>query len=377
MENLAITLLRSQAPACLAHYHSLLKIMFSNTYQDCPVLITGHTGFKGSWLALWLTELGARVSGLSLSVPTTPSHWNLLKLNCHDERGDVRDFDTVKSAISRSKPRIIFHLAAQPLVRKSYSDPLETWSTNVIGTANVLEAARLSDCVKAIVVITTDKCYENKEQIWGYREHDRLGGHDPYSASKAATELVATSFRKSYCSSPNTLLIATARAGNVIGGGDWSEDRLIPDAVRAATTGEPLLIRAPNSTRPWQHVLEPLSGYLNLGKHLLDGKIETACAWNFGPHAEDNKTVSAVLDTIKETWPNLEWHSKPQPHLHETALLHLDSTKAKNLLKWKPVWTFKQAIQKTAAWYQVWHEDAAILSRRQLNEYCCDALRNR
>jgi CDP-glucose 4,6-dehydratase len=347
--------------------------MFSEIYNNCPVLLTGHTGFKGSWLALWLTELKAQVVGFSINVPTTPSHWDLLNLDCQDERGDVRDFAAVNSVISRHKPRIVFHLAAQPLVRRSYRDPLETWSTNVIGTANILEACRLNDCVRAVVVVTTDKCYENQEQIWGYRECDPLGGHDPYSGSKAAAELVVASYRKSYFDYPDAPLIATARAGNVIGGGDWSADRLIPDAARAVATKESLEIRSPNATRPWQHVLDCLAGYLLLGQRLLLGKKEYADAWNFGPGRKGNRTVTEVLNRMQEHWPNLQWHQTSSPQLHETILLQLDSTRANSQLSWHPVWPLEKALESTAEWYHLYIENGNLVSSRQLSQYISDA----
>ncbi|MEA1938279.1 MAG: CDP-glucose 4,6-dehydratase, partial [Pseudomonadota bacterium] len=276
-------------------------------YDKRRVLVTGHTGFKGSWLALWLARMGANVTGLSLPPETTPNHWDLLKPDIADIRGDIRDSVAVANAVQTAGPEIVFHLAAQPLVRRSYRDPLETWATNVMGTANLLEACRKSDSVRAIVVITTDKCYENMEWIWGYRENDRLGGHDPYSASKAGVELVASSYRKSFFSGKNAPLLATARAGNVVGGGDWSEDRLIPDLVRAIWSKTPLVIRSPYATRPWQHVLEPLSGYLMLGKKLLEGDRRFADAWNFGPDDTGNQTVETVLTRLRKNWLAVTW----------------------------------------------------------------------
>lgn len=271
---------------------------FSDIFRNKRVLLTGHTGFKGSWLAIWLTGLGAQVIGVSLSPETEPNHWDLLGLDLDDRRVDIRDADAILNIFTETKPELVFHLAAQPLVRRSYRDPLETWSTNVMGTANVLDACRLTESVRAIVVVTTDKCYENQEWPWGYRENDRLGGHDPYSASKAGAELVAASYRHAFFSNEDGPLLATARAGNVIGGGDWSEDRLIPDLVRATVNNQSLEIRSPNATRPWQHVLESLSGYLLLGQKLLEGQKDFAAPWNFGPEPEGNRSVAEVLEKL-------------------------------------------------------------------------------
>jgi CDP-glucose 4,6-dehydratase len=347
--------------------------MFSNIYQNCPALITGHTGFKGSWLALWLKELGAQVSGFSLEPDTDPSHHKLLDLTYQQHRGDIRDYNDLKRCIGEFQPQIVFHLAAQPLVRRAYRAPLETWSTNVQGTANLLEACRHTKSVRAIVVITTDKCYENQEQVWGYRECDRLGGHDPYSASKAAAELVVTSYRRSFFENPDAPLIATARAGNVIGGGDWSADRLIPDAARAVAMRESLEIRSPYATRPWQHVLDCLAGYLILGQQLLLGKKIYADAWNFGPGPNGNRTVTEVLNRMQKHWPNLQWHQTSSSHPHETTLLQLDSTRANSQLNWHPVWPLEKTLESTAEWYHLYIESGNLVSSRQLSQYISEA----
>lgn len=342
---------------------------FANIYRNRRVLLTGHTGFKGSWLALWLQELGAHVTGVSLSPATEPNHWSLLKLGLDDRRVDIRNIDALQKVFTETKPEIVFHLAAQPLVRRSYRDPLETWSTNVMGTANILEASRLTESIRAIVVVTTDKCYENQEWTWGYRENDRLGGHDPYSASKAGAELVVASYRNAFFGYENSPLLATARAGNVIGGGDWSEDRLIPDLVRATTNNQSLEIRSPNATRPWQHVLESLSGYLQLGQKLLEGRKDLEEPWNFGPEPEGNRSVAEVLEKLSVQWPNMCWHVTDVVQPHETTLLYLDSAKARSQLQWRPVWGIDTALAKTAEWYSAWLAEERITSIFQLNQY--------
>jgi CDP-glucose 4,6-dehydratase len=343
--------------------------LFADRYRGRRVLLTGHAGFKGSWLALWLTELGAVVTGMSLPPDKNPNHWDSLGLSFVDHRFDMRDSAAVSRVIASAKPEIIFHLAAQALVRRSYCDPLETWSTNVMGTANLLEACRQTPSVRAIVVVTSDKCYENQEWPWGYRETDRLGGHDPYSASKAASELVVASYRKAFFHLQDAPLLASARAGNVIGGGDWSEDRLIPDLVRAISKQSSLEIRSPHSTRPWQHVLESLSGYLMVGQRLLEGQRDYAGEWNFGPDTEANRTVVAVLKLMQAHWPELAWKATAQPQPHEANLLYLDSSKAKLQLGWKPVWSLEEAIAATADWYRAFLATGRAESTSQLASY--------
>jgi CDP-glucose 4,6-dehydratase len=344
--------------------------MEPRVWQGKSVLITGHTGFKGSWLALCLLELGAKVTGFALPPKSSPNHWALLRLDASDNRGDVRDFDRVSSVFAQSQPEIVFHLAAQPLVRRSYRDPLETWSTNVMGTAHVLEACRRTESVRAIVVVTTDKVYANQEWSRGYRENDRLGGHDPYSASKAACELVVDSYRKSFFQPENSPLLASARAGNVIGGGDWSEDRLIPDLARAVEQRKPLEIRCPHATRPWQHVLECLNSYLLLGEELLAGNRDCAEPWNFGPNVEDNLSVVEILTRLKSYWPAIEWQQTNEPQPHEANLLYLDNAKSKERLGWRPVWNIEQSLSATAEWYRHHCLTGKSLSRRQFHEYC-------
>jgi CDP-glucose 4,6-dehydratase len=348
---------------------------FADCFRARRVLITGHTGFKGSWLALWLHQLGAVVTGISLDPETSPSHWSMLNLPIADRRCDVRDFAAVRDVMSAAEPDVVFHLAAQSLVRRSYQSPLTTWSTNVMGTASVIEAARSQSTVRGLIVVTTDKCYENQERRLGYRETDRLGGHDPYSASKASAELVAASYRRSFFSDDLAPLLATARSGNVIGGGDWSADRLIPDLIRAIEQRSSLEIRSPTATRPWQHVLDSLSGYLILGQRLLDGDRDCATAWNFGPECTDNRSVAEVMDILGQMWPVSRWHLTRQSQPHESTLLHLDSSKARRVLEWQPVWDLKMAVRRTAEWYQAWLADRYVSSRDQLASYVREAER--
>lgn len=343
--------------------------LFGDAYRGRKVLLTGHTGFKGSWLAAWLTELGAEVTGFALAPSTSPAHWPLLNSSATDIHGDIRDAQLVNKVFKQVQPDIVFHLAAQALVRRSYRDPLESWSTNVMGTANILEACRTTPSVRAVVVVTTDKVYANNEWPWGYREVDRLGGYDPYSASKAASELVVDSYRKSFWSTEGGPLLASVRAGNVIGGGDWSEDRLIPDLVRAVAAGQSLEIRSPQSTRPWQHVLDCLSGYLLLGQRLLAHDRVAAQAWNFGPAPDDNRTVADVLKGLQAYWAQLTWHSTKTPQPHEANLLYLDCSKAHACLAWRPVWTISESLAMTADWYKQHHTTGEPVTFKQLHRY--------
>lgn len=326
--------------------------LFGDFYRGKRVLVTGNTGFKGSWLSLWLKQLGAEVVGIALAPETQPNHWNLLGLKSIIQHYDldIRQAAEVSSVFKAIQPEVVFHLAAQPLVRRSYRDPLETWSTNVVGTANVLESCRQTRSVRAILAVTTDKCYENQEWAWGYRENDRLGGHDPYSASKAASELVAASYRRAFFNIDGAPQLATARAGNVIGGGDWSEDRLIPDLVRSISAQQSLEVRSPNATRPWQHVLESLSGYLLLGQKLVEGTKNFDDAWNFGPERSGNRTVADVLNRLQVHWPEMQWQQAAAPQPHEANLLYLDSSKAHAKLGWQPLWNLDTTLEKTADW---------------------------
>jgi CDP-glucose 4,6-dehydratase len=347
--------------------------LFAGAYRGRRVLVTGHTGFKGSWLVLWLHEMGADVVGLALEPETHPSHWALLGLPVADHRADIRDPAAVARIVQKSQPELVIHLAAQSLVRRSYRDPLATWSANVMGTAHLLEACRTTPSVRAVLVVTSDKVYANQEWPWGYRENDRIGGHDPYSASKAATELLCEGYRRAFFQPAEEPLVATARAGNVIGGGDWAEDRLIPDLARAVSAEQKLEIRSPQATRPWQHVLDCLGGYLLLGQRLLAGDRACAGAWNFGPDAASNLPVAEVLERLKVYWPGFEWEVTRSPQPHEAGLLYLESAKARRLLGWRPVWGVEDAIAATAHWYRRFGEEGSVESRAQLAAYLVDA----
>ncbi len=350
--------------------------MFNNIYKNKTVLLTGHTGFKGSWMALWLKELGAKVIGFSDKLPSEPSHFERLNLGITDIRGDIRDWAAVNKVFADYQPEIVFHMAAQPLVRLSYREPIETFDTNVMGTVKVLEAALHCDSVKAFVNITSDKAYDNKEWVWGYRENDPMGGFDPYSASKGCAELVTASYRRAFYQNKGKLL-ASGRAGNVIGGGDWAEDRLVPDIFKAAAKGETVKIRNPHATRPWQHVLEPLSGYLLLGQHLLEGNAKVADGWNFGPNDDDTREVTNVISHIQKHWNQVKFEIHDDPNKpHEANLLKLDCSKALMQLSWKPVWHFDQTIEKTTLWYKDFYAsnvDIQARSIQDLQAYIADA----
>jgi CDP-glucose 4,6-dehydratase len=356
--------------------------MFGNVYKGKKVFVTGNTGFKGSWLALWLLNLGARVVGYSLDFPTDPNHHEILDLDFESTVGDIRDIAKLRKAIAFYQPDVIFHMAAQSLVRRSYDNPVETFETNVMGTVNVFEACRRTDSVEAIVNITSDKCYENQEWVWGYRENDPMGGYDPYSASKGCAELVTASYRKSFFSleeyqKSHQILVASVRAGNVVGGGDWGDDRLVPDIMRAAGQNEKVIIRNPQAIRPWQHVLEPLAGYLLLGQRLLEGKKEFSGAWNFGPTNEGHRNVLAVVRELQKHWSNIDYQiAINEKNPHEANLLKLDCSKAHAKLKWKPAWDSSTTFAKTAQWYKEYYESTPVCSEKQLTEYIADAKRN-
>ena len=355
-----------------------MQKLFGSIFKNKTVLVTGHTGFKGSWLSFWLNQMEANVVGYSLKAPTSPSHFELLNLDITSIIGDIRDEKKLDDTFSKYKPEIVFHLAAQPLVRLSYENPIDTYETNVIGTLKVLEVCRMHK-VKAIVNVTSDKCYENKEWIWGYREDDPMGGYDPYSSSKACAELLTSSYRNSYFNPEEYLknhntLLASCRAGNVIGGGDWAKDRLMTDIILSVSQGKKVSIRNPNSTRPWQHVLESLSGYLHVGQKLLEGNIEFAESWNFGPNDEGSITVKEVVENIKKDWDKIDYEINQDPtQPHEANLLKLDCSKAHVKLKWNSVWDSTTTFEKTVKWYKNYYEKGKIETKENLESYIIDA----
>lgn len=344
-----------------------MLVMNPKFWLHKKVFLTGHTGFKGTWLTLWLKQLGAQVAGFSLNIPTEPSLFKLTRADqdIHHFFGDIRNFNQLNTQLSEFKPDIVIHMAAQPIVRYSYAHPLETFETNVMGTANLLEATRGIPDIKTVIIVTTDKVYENKEQQWPYREIDPLGGHDPYSASKASAELVAASFRKAYQKN-----ISTVRAGNVMGGGDWTSDRLIPDIIRAILAREPVRLRYPASIRPWQHVLEPLGGYLMLAEKMYHTPDTYAESWNFGPPMEGMKPVSWITDRVVQHWKG-QWENDLNDKVHEAHILKLDSTKAREKLSWMPRLTLTQTLALIVDWYKAWmnHEDMREFTLKQIIEY--------
>ena len=349
-----------------------------SSWQGRRVFITGHTGFKGSWLTLWLAKSGAQVCGYGLDPSTKPNMFTVAGVGSavDDVRGDIRDYKNLQMVMEEFAPEVVFHLAAQPLVLRSYADPLETYATNVMGTANVLEAVCRNPSVRVVVCVTSDKCYENREWAWPYRETDALGGYDPYSSSKACAELVTAAFRNSFFSAGPSreryVEVATARAGNVIGGGDWSENRLIPDLIRGFEAGEPVRIRRPDSIRPWQHVLEPLQGYLSLAEHLLSGESAFASAYNFGPGEDDCWTVDRLAVKLAALWGNgAKCMREPNPGTHEASYLRLDSSKARAQLKWRPHLSLESAMEWTVAWYRasLEGEDMQKFTLKQIADY--------
>ena len=345
-------------------------------WKDKKVFLTGHTGFKGGWLSLWLTSMGAKVTGYALAPNTAPNLFDVLMIDSLTKKShiaDIRDLASLQKAMLEAEPDVVIHMAAQPLVRYSYANPVETYATNVMGTVHVLESARTIDSVRATVIVTTDKCYENKEWVWGYRENEPMGGFDPYSSSKGCAELVTAAYRQSYFSTPTSInKIASARAGNVIGGGDWSEDRLIPDAIKAFDANVPLMIRNPLATRPWQHVLEPLSGYLILAQALYEQGIAFASGWNFGPRNEDNRAVQEVVDLLISNWgSSARWKKEGSDQPHEANLLKLDCSKAYSQLGWTPKWNLETATQKIVQWQKAYKakEDMLEISLKQIKEF--------
>lgn len=351
-----------------------MSIDLKEMYNGKRVLVTGHTGFKGSWLLIWLKSLGAEVIGYSLEPHTEPSMFKVCKLESKviSIIGDIRDYSKLHKVIEEYKPDIIFHLAAQALVRHSYKEPIETYETNIMGTVNLLEAAKGSESVKSVVVITTDKCYENKEWVYGYRETDPMGGYDPYSSSKGCAELIVSSYRNSFYREKG-IALSSVRAGNVIGGGDWSEDRLIPDFIRSVLKDESISVRNPLATRPWQHVLEPLSGYLQLGALMLKDIKNYSSGWNFGPRDTDVISVTEVLNHCINTLGKGSINIEKGDFLHEANLLKLDISKASNYLRWSPVYNVEECVEKTMSWYKKYYElgkeDMYTYTLKQIEEY--------
>lgn len=324
------------------------------------VLLTGHTGFKGAWLALWLQALGARVTGFADGVPTDPSLFELARVaeGMESVTGDIRDPEAVAAVAAGCEPEVVIHLAAQPMVRRSFVEPRATYETNVMGTVNLLEAARTVPGVRVVVNVTSDKCYENREWDWGYRENEAMGGHDPYSSSKGAAEIVTGAYRRSFFADPNGPQLASGRAGNVIGGGDWGEDRLVPDVMRAVLAGEAVRVRNPNAIRPWQHVINPLSGYLVLAQALWEDPA-AADGWNFGPADEEAQPVGALVERLADLWPErVRWTVDDGPHPHEAHYLKLDSSKARGRLGWRPLAPLDAALTATADWYREYESGA-------------------
>lgn len=353
-------------------------MMNPDFWKDKRVFLTGHTGFKGSWLSLWLQSMSATVKGFSLEPPTTPSLFieaNIEK-GMESQIGDIRDYETLHNSIESFQPDIVIHMAAQPLVRLSYDIPVDTYSTNVMGTVNILDICRKVKSIKAIVNITTDKCYENKEWLWGYRENEPMGGYDPYSNSKGCAELVTASFRQSFFNPDNYKLhgvgLASVRAGNVIGGGDWALDRLIPDILLAFQNEKPVEIRSPHAIRPWQHVLEPLAGYLNVAEQLYINGSDYSEPWNFGPDEQDAQPVQHLVEELANNWgKSAQWFLSEGEHPHEAHYLKLDCTKAKARLNWKPVWNLNTALKKIVAWHQAWlrKDDMREYTLAEIKEY--------
>lgn len=343
-------------------------------WQKKRVFLTGHTGFKGSWLSLWLQELGAEVTGYSLEPPSAPSLFEVANISdgMRSIKGDILDSQLLQKTLQENKPDILIHMAAQSLVRKSYQFPIETFSTNIMGTANVLEAARHVDSLRVVICVTSDKCYENQEWVWGYRENEPMGGHDPYSCSKGCAELLIASYRQSFFSSEHTANIASVRAGNVIGGGDWATDRIVPDCIRALTRGMPILIRNPRAIRPWQHVLEPLAGYLLLAQRLWADGQNYAEGWNFGPDGKHDVSVEGIVDVLCHLWgADAKWSVGGDENLHEAHYLKLDSSKAIQNLAWRRVLDMRETVAMTVAWYKRFFEgvDPRKITLDQISEY--------
>jgi CDP-glucose 4,6-dehydratase len=354
--------------------HASLAMTVNPTFwRGKRVFLTGHTGFKGSWLALWLQSMGAHVVGYALAPLTNPSLFEVAEVGkgMTSVIGDIRDLAKLQAVFAEHCPEIVIHMAAQPLVRYSYQNPVETYATNVMGTVHVLESARHTPSVKAVVNVTTDKCYENKEWLWGYREDEPMGGHDPYSSSKGCSELVTSAYRRSFLQGQD-IVVASARAGNVIGGGDWAADRLVPDILRAFEQNQPVIIRNPHATRPWQHVLEPLSGYLSLTEHLYTDGQAFAEGWNFGPDNDDARPVQWIVEHMANSWGNgASWQLDGGAHPHEANYLKLDISKAKARLGWQPSWPLATALPHITSWHQAWlaNDDMKKLCLAQIQKY--------
>ncbi|MEO0003151.1 MAG: CDP-glucose 4,6-dehydratase [Pseudomonadota bacterium] len=345
-------------------------------WQGKRVLLTGNTGFKGSWLSLWLQSMGAVIRGVALEPPTEPALFKVARVaeGMEHRIADIRDYAAIQTLVHEFQPEIVIHMAAQPLVRLSYQQPIETYATNVMGTVHLLEAARHAGSVRVIVNITTDKCYENREWVWGYREDEPMGGHDPYSNSKGCAELVSSAYRRSFLKDAG-IAMATARAGNVIGGGDWAADRLVPDILRALEKREPVLIRNPHAIRPWQHVLEPLSGYLLLAERLYEHGQVDAEGWNFGPRDEDARPVQWIVEHLCENWGHgASWSLQPGEHPHEANFLKLDISKARQRLHWTPRWSLETALTRITDWHQAWlaNQDMRAFCLQQISQYQAD-----
>ena len=345
-------------------------------WKNKRVFITGHTGFKGSWLSLWLSSLGAKVKGYALAPATTPSLFEVARVSekIQSEVGDIRNLEQLRDSMVSFNPDILIHMAAQPLVRLSYKEPVDTYETNVMGTVKVLEAACSCSNLKSIVSVTTDKCYENREWVWGYREDEPMGGYDPYSSSKGCAELVTSAYRRSFMQEQG-IGLASARAGNVIGGGDWAHDRLIPDILRAFEKSTPVIVRNPKSTRPWQHVLEPLSGYLMLAEKLYNAPGDYAEGWNFGPQDDDVKPVDWILDHMVSQWGDgASWKLDNAAHPHEAGFLKLDISKAKARLHWKPTWHLNETLERIIRWHQSWinQDDMQAVCVNEIYQYMQD-----
>lgn len=354
--------------------HGESRYMNLDFWEGKRVFVTGHTGFKGGWMVLWLKKMGAIVKGYSLAPCTKPSLFEVANVakGIESEISDIRDLGKLKKAVLNFAPEIVIHMAAQPLVRYSYQDPVGTYQTNIMGTVNLLESVRHCKSVRAVVNVTTDKCYENKEWVWAYRENEPMGGHDPYSSSKGCSELITSTYRSSFFTSDSNIALASARAGNVIGGGDWSSDRLIPDALKAFEKKVPVVIRNPQANRPWQHVLEPICGYLMLAEKLYSSGKQFAEGWNFGPNDEDARPVSEVLDHLAKEWPGeASWGLDGSQQPHEAQLLKLDISKAKVRLKWQPNWGLNTALRSIIEWHQAWMagDDMENITLSQIKKY--------